>query len=365
MKYLRTAHPRAFQGKTILLRLDFNTQGEWRMEAAIRTIKFLLKFKTKIVIASHRGRPKGVEKQLSLGKDARNLGAFLKERVHFLPQFRFGKIKKTVAKAPLGSLFLLENLRFLGGEERNDTKLGRQLAELVDVYVNDAFAVCHRADASVVAVTKYLPSYAGLELEREMESLSRVLRKPKRPLVVILGGAKAHDKLGVLRCFRRKAEWFLLGGAPANTMLFLRGMDVKDSVADKDPKDLERLKKVLSFRNVVLPIDYKFAERKILDVGENTIRSFISRIRLARTIIWSGPLGLIEREPYGRATLEVAKAVVANRKAYSVVGGGETVGLLKKYSLDKKINFISTGGGAMLDFLAGEKLPGIEALKRR
>jgi len=364
MKYLRTAAPRAIKEKTVLLRLDFNTEDEWRMQASLKTIRFLLKFKAKIVILSHRGRPKGADQKLTLGKDARNLASLLGRKVQFIPHFRFAEIGKSAAQAPPGSVFLLENLRFLRGEEVNERGLARKFAKLGDAYVNDAFAVSHRANASVAAITRYIRSYAGLELEREIEALSRVLRHPERPLVVILGGGKVHDKLGVLDNFRRKTDYFLVGGAAANTLLLLRGMDVKESLVDRNALDLKKFRSVLGYKNLVLPIDYKFAERKILDIGGNSVQSFIAKIKEARTIIWSGPLGLIESPPYDRATFEVAKAVTANRRAFSVVGGGETVMFLKKHGLDRKMSFVSTGGGAMLDFLAGEKLPGIEALKR-
>jgi len=363
MKYLRTANRSSLQG-IALLRLDFNTKDEWRMEAALTTIKFLARLKVKVLILSHRGRPRGFDESLSLKKDARNLQIFLKQKVQFIPHFRFSAIEKLIHVSDSGSIFLLENLRFLRGEEKNDRKLAKKISRLGDFYVNDAFAVSHRENASVVAITRYMPSYAGLGLEQEVISLSKVFRHPERPLVIILGGSKAHDKLGVLQYFKRKADYFLFGGAAANTLLMLQGFSVKKSLVDDDPRDLKHLKQILKYKNLMLPTDYKFADRMILDIGEHTVRSFVSRIKSARTIIWSGPLGLIEREPYDQGTLDVARAIAKNRRAFSVVGGGETVMFLKKYRLDGRFSFVSTGGGAMLDFLAGEKLPGIEALKR-
>lgn len=363
IKYLSAADPKALTG-TALLRLDFNTEDDWRMKAVIPTIKFLLKRSGRIVIVSHRGRPKGFDKKLSLRADAAKLSTLLGGRkVVFVGSFRFMEIRKRISAAPRGTVFLLDNLRFLPGEEKNDPKLGRQLASLADFYVNDAFAVSHRANASVVAVTKFLPSYAGLELEREIGSLGRAITAPKHPVVLVLGGAKAADKLGVIAYFRKKADWFLLGGGGANTVLWLNGMDVKDSVKDSDPKDIRALKALAAQKNVMLPIDFVWGDGRILDVGPRTVALFDKKIAAARTIIWSGPLGLIEKKKYAKASVAVARAIGRNRHAFSVSGGGETVMFLKAYKLDRKFSFISTGGGAMVDFLAGKKLPGIEALR--
>ncbi len=360
---LNKVRPELLKG-TVLLRLDFNTEDEWRLEAAIPTIKFLLRKADRIVILSHRGRPNGFEKRLSLKKDAVNLQRLLKKEVNFIPYFRFAEIKKFIKAGPRKSIFVLENLRFLKGEEENDRRLAKNLASLGDFYVNDAFAVSHRKNASVVALTQFLPSYAGLELEKEIKFLSHIMGRPKKPLVIILGGAKAHDKLGVLKFFRNKADWFLLGGAAANTLLWVRGADVKKSLIDTEKADKKMLKMVSCYKNLVLPVDYRLSQNQILDIGPKTEKIFVSKIRPARTIIWSGPLGMIEKKKFSQGTLTVAKAIAVNKKAFSVAGGGETVMFLKKHRLDKKFSFISTGGGAMLDFLAGEKLPGIEALRK-
>jgi phosphoglycerate kinase len=379
INYLGAARPKALAG-TALLRLDFNTKDDWRMRAVVPTIKLLLKRADRIVIVSHRGRPQGVTftngmprgfaKDLSLRADAVKLSKLLGGRnVSFISHFRFAEIGTRIASAPRGSVFLLENLRFLPGEEKNDPKFARQLAALADFYVNDAFAVSHRANASVVAITKFMPRrFAGLELETEIKSLSRATRAPKHPVVLVLGGAKASDKLGVIANFKRKADWFLLGGGSANTALWLDGMDVKGSLKDTDKKELPVLGKIARYKNVVLPTDFVWgraggaAQPAILDVGPKTVAAFGKKIAAARTIIWSGPLGLIEKPRFAKGSVAVARAIARNRRAFSVSGGGETVMFLKQYKLDKKFSFISTGGGAMVDFLAGEKLPGIEAL---
>jgi 3-phosphoglycerate kinase len=235
---------------------------------------------------------------------------------------------------------------------------------LADFYVNDAFAVSHRKNASVVAVTKFLPSYTGLELEMEINTLSRVMKSARHPLVVILGGAKAGDKLGVLKYFKNKADCFLIGGAAANTLLFLSGVNMGRSLVDNDKSYVKELAKILKYKNLFLPQDLIFHNGAALDIGRRTSAMFAEKISQARTIIWNGPLGLFEKEPYGRGTLEVARAIIKNRRAFSLAGGGETEAFLAENGLNKKFGFVSTGGGAMLDFLAGKKLPGIEALKR-
>lgn len=369
IRYLSKTSPKALAG-TALLRLDFNTEDDWRMRAVLPTIKLLLKTGGRIVIISHRGRPIGFDKKLSLRRDAAKLSTLLGgKKVTFISHFRFAQIKKQVVAAPRGSVFLLDNMRFLPGEEKNDAPLAKALASLADFYVNDAFAVSHRANASVVAITKFLPSYAGIEMENEITSLGKAMVKPKRPVVLVLGGAKISDKLGVISHFKKKADWFLLGGGCANTILWLKGMDVKNSIKDSDPKEFVALKKIATYQNMIVPTDFVWGDsgsggdRAILDVGSKTLRTFNKKIAAARTIIWSGPFGFIEKKQYANGSLAIARAIAKNHKAFSISGGGETVMFLKQYKLDKKFSFISTGGGAMLDFLAGKKLPGIEAMK--
>ena len=388
IKYLSKANKKNFIG-TALLRLDFNTKNEWRMEAAIPTIRFLLKHCEKLVILSHRGRPRGFDDKLRLTKDAANLRKLLGRKINFLPDFDFPAHKKLIAESPRKSVFVLENLRFLKGEQENDRALAKKLAALAGdvhprtkrgvalrakvrkpprsgagIYVNDAFAVSPREDASLAAITEFLPSYAGLELEKEIKFLSRVMEKPKKPLVVILGGAKARDKLGILEFFKNKADWFLVGGAAANTLLFLRGVKTGKSLMNGDADDLKKLRRVLGYKNLVLPVDWLTEKRAILDIGGKTENLFLNKIKHAKTIIWSGPLGVVEKRKFSRGTLVVARGIEKNKNAFSIAGGGETVTFLKKHGLAQKFGFVSTGGGAMLKFLAGEKLPGIEALKK-
>jgi phosphoglycerate kinase len=272
-------------------------------------------------------------------------------------------MKREISTAKSKSIFMLENLRFMPGEAANNPDFAGNLASLGDYYVNDAFAVAHRDNASVTAITKFLPSYAGFGLEAEITNLGKVMKKAKRPLVVILGGAKIDDKLGVIKFFRAKANWFLIGGALANTLLFLKGVKMGKSIYEKNAsRDIERL---LHYKNILLPEDFRTDDTAILDIGPKTERAFEEKIKSARTIIWNGPLGVIERDAFAHGTTAIAKALGTNTKAFSVVGGGETVTALKKFGVDSEASFISTGGGAMLDFLAGKKLPGIEALNKK
>lgn len=400
ISYLSKADKKVLRG-TALLRLDFNAEDEWRMRAALPTIHFLLKHSDKIIILSHRGRPEEFDKKLSLKKDAATLAKLLGKKIAFIPHlssntpracrgeryktnpFRWvntmrkgagfihdldlPKIKKSIGDSKKGSIFVLENLRFFKGEAKNDKKFAKKLASLGDFYVNDAFAVSHRKNTSIVAITEFLPSFAGLELEKEIRFLSKAMLKPKKPLVVILGGAKAHDKLGVLKYFKNKADCFLIGGASANTLLFISGVDIKSSLMSKDKKDIKNLRRVLNYKNLIIPTDVKFQGEAILDIGERTAAIFSEKIKNARTIIWSGPMGAFEEKGFSGGTLTVAKAIAKNKKAFSVVGGGETVSFLEKHGLNgisKNFSFVSTGGGAMLDFLAGNKLPGIAVLER-
>ncbi|MEK7193661.1 MAG: phosphoglycerate kinase [Patescibacteria group bacterium] len=346
---------------TAIVRLDFNTEDEWRMRATIPTIQFLRETGVKVVILSHRGRPKGVDHALSLKQNANDLECFLRHRVVFVPHFRFPEIREMIRRSASGSVFLLENLRFLPGEEKNDPRLAKQLASLGNFYVNDAFPVSHRAAASVSAITNFLPSYGGLILETEILHLSRVMYRPKRPLLVILGGAKAKDKLPMLQHFKNTADQLIVGGATSNTILKARGINIGNSIHDVIPREM--IKEIIRYKHLMLPIDYVIHKKTLLDIGKKTRAVIASEIKKARTIIWNGPFGLIEKKAFCGGTLAIAKAIAANRNAYSVAGGGETVMFLKKYRLDKKFSFISTGGGAMFSFLAGQKLPGIEALK--
>ncbi len=372
IKYLSKTDPGKLDGRA-LVRLDFNTEDAWRMDAAVPTLKSILGRARLVLVVSHRGRPKsvkitagkpsGFDSNLSLKKDALRLQARIGRRVHFLSGFNWRKIKSELDSAPRGSVYLLENIRFLKEESTPEPELARQLSELADYYVNDAFPVDHHEGDSVSTIEKYLPSYAGLQLEREIKNLSGVMSSPRRPLVLIVGGAKTADKLGVIKKIYNKTDSILFGGAAANTILKATGVEVGKSLVDAKA-DLKYLVKLAKSKKVVLPIDWAKEDDAIYDIGPKTEELFAEKIKSARTIIWSGPMGQIEKNKFALGNLAVARAIAGNRGAFSVTGGGETVSFLKKHKLDKKFSFISTGGGAMLDYLAGKRLPGVEALKK-
>ncbi|MDP3052361.1 MAG: phosphoglycerate kinase [bacterium] len=383
MKYLRQLKLSQLKNKTCLLRVDLNIESPgkdaFRLQAILPTIKFLIKNGAKVVILSHRGRPKinlksspcgrsrearqiSSLKNFSLKPFAGILSQLLGKPVRFIDfrnEFRASKIHKIIT-ITRDSIFLLENLRFLPEEEKNDSRFAKFLASLGDIYINDAFAVSHRENASVEAITKFLPSYAGFLLEKEIENLDAVIKKSKKPLVVILGGAKVSDKIGLINNFLKSADYFLIGGAMANTFFALQGLPVGDSFYEKTRID-EKITREIT-RKIILPIDTVLYKRKILDIGPETAKKYNEIIQKAETIIWNGPMGMFEDKKFAKGTEVIAAAVFKNKKAKIVIGGGETIASLKLTTKNRNL-FLSTGGGAMLEYLAGEKLPGIEALK--
>ena len=356
IKFLNNSVAKKYSGKTCLLRIDLNIESgapldSYRLEAVLPTIKLLLKHNIKVVILSHRGRPLEISKIKNLGgivnyttrSFASILSKKLKTKVQFIPEFDFPKIKNQIDRSKSGSVFLLENLRFLAGEEKNDPGLAMQFSLLGDFYVNDAFAVSHRKNASVCAITKYLPSYAGLCLEKELKNLGSILKYTTRPFVIILGGAKLKEKILKLKKLVRKADSVLLGSNAFN-----------ESGIPKEPK-------------FVWPDDARKNGRFIWDIGPFTVNSYADLINEAGTIIWNGPPGLFEKKGFEKGTIGIWKAVLSNRKAKIIIGGGETTASLSlihnsKFIIPRNL-FISTGGGAMLEYVNGKKLPAIEALK--
>lgn len=354
-----------------VLRVDLNVEDahdSWRREATIPTLRWLLARGCRVLMVSHKGRPLATDTaqsarrnpSISLRGNIRPLERALGNSVGFIDHFNFGEIRGTLRHAPPKHVYLLENIRLLRGEETNDARLAKTLASLGDFYVNDAFAAAHRAHASVVGITKYTPSYAGLLMEKECAALSKVMKKPAHPFVVIIGGVKAEDKMPVIRHFLRKADAFLLGGSVANTILDASGTDIGNSAAD--PRFRALGSRLARNKKVEVLRDWLWDDNKILDIGPQTIEDFIGHVARAKTVLWNGPLGLVEDTRYANGSIAVAKAI-AKSGAFSVVGGGETTQLIRSLGLQKKISFLSTGGGAMLEFLAGKKLPGVEALK--
>lgn len=371
--------------KTCLLRIDLNLDTQeiklikskklypLRIEKSLPTIKFLLKKNSKIILISHRQRPKEKngfnfkltkeeEKKFSLLPIKPILEKELKRKIIFFKNFNFTKIRKEIKKHPPKTIFLLENLRFLKGEKENNVSLAKKMASLADFYVNDAFSVSHRQNASVSKITQFLPSFAGFLLISEVNHLSKLTKKTKKPFLVILGGAKVKDKIGLIKFFFKKANGFLLGGGMANTLFSLSGLPVGDSLIDKNvnPKLINKF-----ISKIFLPLDVVIFNNQILDIGKKTINFYQSLINFAKTIVFNGPLGYIEDKRFQKGTKSILKAIL-NSSAYVIIGGGETTSLIaKKYFKNPPKNvFISTGGGAMLKFLAGEKLPGLASLKK-
>lgn len=365
MKYLSRLKPNQLKDKICLLRLDLNIEDEkkdnFRLQSILPTIKFLTNRGAKVIILSHRGRPQKTKnlklktKNCSLKPYVKILSQLLKKPVRFIKNLNMPNILTS-------DVNILENLRFSVGEERNDKQFAKKLASLGDFYVNDAFAVCHRENASVAVITQFLPSYAGLLLEKEIKNLDSVMKGFKRPLIVILGGAKVSDKIGLINNFLGKADYFLIGGAIANTFFASQGLPVGDSLYEPNisnilTSDVDRL---------ILPVDLVIHQRKILDIGPETIKNYQKIIKKAKTLIWNGPMGMFEDKRFVKGTTAIAAAILKNKKAKIIIGGGETTAALlkdKNYKLKTNV-FVSTGGGAMLEYLAGKKLPGIEALKR-
>ncbi len=334
MRTLKDLAKKNLTGKVCLLRVDFNvesTKDALRLESSLPTMKWLLAKGVRLVILSHRGRPQGIDFKLSLKVFAPFLQSNLKEKVLFL--------SKIPSELSSGKVYLIENLRFWPEEERNDAKFARKLASLGDFYVNDAFAVCHRKNSSVTQLPKLLPSYAGLLLETEIKTLTAAMKNPKKPLVLIFGGSKVADKLPVIKNLLSKANKVLIGSSVLNS-----------------PDPLPESGKV------VKPIDWIKKDNLVLDIGPLSATEYVKEIKKAKTIIWNGPVGKFEDKRYIIGSRILAKAVAAS-KAFSIIGGGETTQLILSLGLRKKIGFLSTGGGAMLEFLAGENLPGISVLK--
>ncbi len=368
IRFLTDSVAKKYKDKTCLLRIDLNIESgapldSYRVQAVIPTIKLLLKNKIKVVILSHRGRSATRNKRqstrdrkrLSLRPFARVSCMKLGKKVEFLADLNFLKIKDRIEKSKPGSVFLLENLRFLPGEEKNNPGLAMQLSLLGDFFVNDAFAVSHRKNASVVAITKFLPSYGGLLMEKEIKNLGGIINYTTHPFVIILGGAKLKEKIYGLHKLIRRADAVLLGSNAFN-----------ESGIPKSPK-------------IVWPEDAMSHDKFIWDIGPFTIREYTSVIAKARSVIWNGPPGFFEKKGFEKGTIGIWKAILksANRRkeARIIIGGGETVASLQLLTNNKKLIttskllvkshklFVSTGGGAMLEFLSGKKLPGIEALK--
>lgn len=366
LKPLSSAPDRALRG-TALLRIDVNAADDWRLMAVLPTIDYLAERARKVVVISHKGRPVPGKRlgNLSLRSDADTLAQLTDREVWFVDDTTVPGVRESLKRVPDGAIAVLENIRAFKGEATDSAAFAASLSTLGDYYVSDAFPVLHHPAASVTGLPALMPSYAGFQLVEEVNRLSSLTERVKHPYVVVIGGAKAVDKLGVLESVIGKADAVLVGGASGNALLALRGTKVGSSVYERDPKLLSALEPYVNHPKVIVPVDFVRSGGKILDIGPRTRRLFADRIRKARTILWTGPLGLIEKKRFEKGSLAVAQAIAKNRKALSVTGGGETVTFLKERRLDRGFSFISTGGGAMIDFVAGKDLPGLSALSGR
>jgi phosphoglycerate kinase len=378
------------EGKRVLLRADLNVpldEGEvaddTRIRASLRSIELLLERGASIVLVSHLGRPKGPDPSLSMAPVARRLDQLVDAPVKLAPAVVGDDVKEMASQLKPGEILLLENSRFEEGETKNDPALAEGLAGLADVYVNDAFGTAHRAHATTEGVAHHLPGYAGLLLEQELMQLTAVRDDPKRPLIVVLGGAKVTDKLGVIDRFLGFAEEILIGGAMCFSFFKAEGRDTGNSLVEE--AGVEAAKRVLAEAKksdtiLELPEDLILGKeldagtetRELngvdvpegwmgLDVGTNTTANFAKRIARAGTIFWNGPMGAFEVEPFDAGTRAVAEAVAA-APGHTVVGGGDSVAALHKFGLADAVDWISTGGGASLELVEGHDLPGVEAL---
>ncbi len=379
-------------GKTVLVRVDYNVPlddgkvaDDTRIAASLPTLRYLIDHGAKLVLLSHLGRPAGkVVPELRLDPVAVRLEELLGQPVHKLDDCVGEAVKEAIRSGSPGDVFLLENLRFHYEETTNEAGFARQLAALGDLYVNDAFATLHRAHASTVGIPDYLPAYAGMLVQREIEALSRVTDNPARPYLAIVGGKKARSKLGALRDLIGQVDEVLIGGGVAFTFIRAAGGAVGNSIVDEslldDIKDLARAAYEKNVK-VVLPDDAVVATDLCddaetantpadhipdgwmgLDIGPKTIAKFRDQINSARTIVWAGPMGAFEFSPFSGGTRAIGEALAAT-DAFTVVGGGETGEAVKKLGVADGISYISTGGGACLAILRGKALPALEALK--
>lgn len=355
-------------GMRILVRTDFDVavrnghvEDEFRLKESLPTLHYILSHGAIPVIISHRGRPGGeFKKDLSMKPIAGHLEKLVRKKVIMVPDPFWDKEREIVH--PKDFLILFENIRFWKGEEENSIAFARHLAKWGEIYVNDAFATSHRKHASLVLLPKLLQSYAGLHLCKEIIQLSKILESPKRPLAAIIGGAKLETKLPLIKKFLKIKAEVMVGGAAANVLLAAKGFPIKIAI----PNNLSLVNgigEILRNPHLHLPCDLR-GRKAPFDVGPKTVRNFSLLLSRAKTVVWNGPLGLIEIPRYAKGTLALARKL-KRIKAFKLVGGGDTIAILRKHNLLRGFDHVSTGGGAMLEFLAGKRLPGIEALKRQ
>ena len=378
-------------GKTVLVRADFNVtfvpgtttiSDDSRVRATLPTIEYLLCRNASVILCSHLGRPKGkVAPELRMVPVSDRLAELLGRHVVQASEPTGSDVRSTIDTMTAGDVVILENLRFSPGEEGNDTAFAQELASLADVYVNDAFGAAHRAHASTEGVTHFLPSVAGLLMERELEMLGTVLESPKRPLVAITGGAKVSDKLPVIERFIGRASTLLVGGGMAATFLKAQGLEVGDSLVEDDL--VGRAGEILriSETRVMLPSDVivssAFTEEastriaevseieagwRIMDIGPETAERYVDALAGAGTVLWNGTMGVFEWDAFSKGTKRLAEGLAGQEEVISIIGGGSTAEAVMSLGLAEELTHVSTGGGASLEFLEGRELPGVVGL---
>ncbi len=385
------------RNKKVILRVDYNVPlkgtkitDDNRIRESLATIKTLLTNDCKIIIISHLGRPEGkAMPALSLKPVAKKLQRLLGKKVIFINKTLGHEVEKICANLKPRQIVLLENLRFHKEEEHNDPQFARKLAQLGEIYIDDAFGCAHRAHASIAAITEYLPSFAGALLQKEVDNLTPLLHSLKYPVTMIIGGAKIDTKIDLIKSFAGRVDHFIMGGGIANTFLAAKGYHLAESLVEKEKLSVAREIETLIRRknkNVHLPDDYITASRisnfvktsrlqgksipkgqKVLDIGPHSASRFAEIIKTSKTIIWNGPLGVTEFRPFRNGTRIIAKAIVyaTSKGARSILGGGDTVDAIKVLKIKAaKFTHVSTGGGAMLEFLEKSTLPGLEVLEK-
>ncbi|MFR5262934.1 MAG: phosphoglycerate kinase [Christensenellales bacterium] len=383
-----------FEGKRALVRCDFNVPMEdgqitddGRIKAALPTIKYLVEAKAKVILMSHLGRPKGEPKaQFSLSKVADRLAELVGQPVKFAQSDVVvdDKVRKIASELQNGEIMLLENVRFRKEETDNDLHFAKELSELGDIFVQEAFGTAHRAHASTAGVAEYLPAVSGFLIEKEVKFLGDAVADPKRPFVAIMGGAKVADKIKVIDNLLEKVDTLIIGGGMSYTFFKAKGYEIGSSILDEN--GIELAKEIMDKANklnkdLVLPVDIVVADKfeneantktvdaenipsdmMGLDIGPKSIELFNKKIAEAKTVVWNGPVGVFEMENFAKGTRAVADAL-AESDCISIIGGGDSAAAIKKFGLEDKMTHISTGGGASLEFLEGKELPGIAVIE--